>query len=95
MSPQADHCTGREPGTFAFAKKVKVAPGSDAGAYMVPHGKGICRNMKLFARSWEIDRKCGSGCRVENVRSGKDSVENNVKKACEKSSHRSSIFNAV
>ena len=26
---------------------------------------------------------------MENVRSGKDSVENNVKKACEKSSHRS------
>ena len=57
--------------------------------------KESARNMKLFARSWEIDRKCGSGCRVENVRSGKDSVENNVKKACEKSSHRSSIFNAV
>lgn len=33
---------------LAFAKKVKVAPGSDAGAYMVPHGKGICQEYESF-----------------------------------------------
>ena len=33
---------------LAFAKKVKVAPGSDAGAYMVPHGKGICQEYEAF-----------------------------------------------
>ena len=33
---------------LAFVKKVKVAPGSDAGAYMVPHGKGICQEYEAF-----------------------------------------------
>ncbi len=33
---------------LAFAKKVKVAPGSDAGAYMVSHGKGICQEYESF-----------------------------------------------
>ena len=33
---------------LAFAKKVKVATGSDAGAYMVPHGKGICQEYESF-----------------------------------------------
>lgn len=33
---------------LAFAKKVKVAPGSDAGAYMVPHGKGIYQEYEAF-----------------------------------------------
>lgn len=33
---------------LAFAKKVKVAPGSDAGAYMVSHGKGICQEYEAF-----------------------------------------------
>lgn len=35
---------------LAFAKKVKVAPGSDAGAYMVPHGKGICQEYEAFCQ---------------------------------------------
>lgn len=33
---------------MAFAKKVKTAAGSDAGAYMVPHGKGICQEYEAF-----------------------------------------------
>ena len=32
----------------AFRKKVKVALGSDAGAYCVPHGKGICQEYQSF-----------------------------------------------
>ena len=65
---QADHCTGREPGTsLRFAKKVKVAPGSDAGAYMVSHGKGICQEYEAFCqilgdrpevREWLQDGEC-------------------------------------
>ena len=35
---------------LAFAKKVKVALGSDAGAYMVPHGKGICQEYESFCQ---------------------------------------------
>ena len=35
---------------LAFAKKVKVAPGSDAGAYMVSHGKGICQEYEAFCQ---------------------------------------------
>ena len=35
---------------LAFAKKVKVALGSDAGAYMVPHGKGICQEYEAFCQ---------------------------------------------
>lgn len=34
----------------AFEKKVKVALGSDAGAYMVPHGKGICQEYEAFCQ---------------------------------------------
>ena len=33
---------------LAYQKKVKVAPGSDAGAYMVPHGKGILQEWGAF-----------------------------------------------
>lgn len=33
---------------LAYRKKVKVAPGSDAGAYMVPHGKGILQEWEAF-----------------------------------------------
>lgn len=33
---------------LAYQKKVKVAPGSDAGAYMVPHGKGISQEWEAF-----------------------------------------------
>lgn len=33
---------------LAYQKKVKVAPGSDAGAYMVPHGKGILQEWEAF-----------------------------------------------
>ena len=33
---------------LAYQKKVKVAPGSDAGAYMVPHGKGIVQEWGAF-----------------------------------------------
>ena len=32
----------------AFRKKIKVALGSDAGAYCVPHGKGICQEYQSF-----------------------------------------------
>lgn len=39
---------------LAFQKRAKVALGSDAGAYMVPHGRGICQEFDSFARSWEI-----------------------------------------
>lgn len=35
---------------LAFAKKVKVAPGSDAGAYMVQHGKGIHQEYEAFCQ---------------------------------------------
>lgn len=34
----------------AFKKKVKTALGSDAGAYMVPHGKGICQEYESFCQ---------------------------------------------
>ena len=33
---------------LAYQKKVKVAPGSDAGAYLVPHGKGILQEWEAF-----------------------------------------------
>lgn len=33
---------------LAYQKKVKVAPGSDAGAYMVLHGKGILQEWEAF-----------------------------------------------
>ena len=33
---------------LAYQKKVKVAPGSDAGAYMVPHGKSILQEWEAF-----------------------------------------------
>ena len=33
---------------LAYQKKVKVAPGSDAGADMVPHGKGILQEWEAF-----------------------------------------------
>ena len=33
---------------LAYQKKGKVAPGSDAGAYMVPHGKGILQEWEAF-----------------------------------------------
>lgn len=35
---------------FAFKKKVKTALGSDAGAYMVSHGKGICQEYEAFCQ---------------------------------------------
>ena len=35
---------------MAFAKKTKTAAGSDAGAYMVPHGKGICQEYESFCQ---------------------------------------------
>lgn len=35
---------------LAYQKKVKVAPGSDAGAYMVPHGKGILQEWEAFRK---------------------------------------------
>lgn len=35
---------------LAFRKKAKVALGSDAGAYMVPHGSGICREFDSFCQ---------------------------------------------
>lgn len=35
---------------LAFEKKVKVALGSDAGAYMVPHGKGIRQEYEAFCQ---------------------------------------------
>ena len=34
----------------AFQKKVKVALGSDAGAYCVPHGQGICQEYQSFRK---------------------------------------------
>lgn len=34
--------------SFAYRKKAKVALGSDAGAYMVPHGKGIQQEWEAF-----------------------------------------------
>ena len=34
----------------AFKKKVKTALGSDAGAYKVPHGKGICQEYESFCQ---------------------------------------------
>lgn len=33
---------------LAYQKKVKAAAGSDAGAYMVPHGKGILQEWEAF-----------------------------------------------
>ncbi|WP_368219078.1 Xaa-Pro dipeptidase [Blautia obeum] len=35
---------------LAFRKKAKVALGSDAGAYMVPHGSGICQEFDSFCQ---------------------------------------------
>ena len=52
---------------LAFRKKAKVALGSDAGAYMVPHGKGICQEYEAFCqilgdrsevREWLQDGEC-------------------------------------
>lgn len=33
---------------MAYQKKAKVALGSDAGAYCVPHGDGICKEYQVF-----------------------------------------------
>lgn len=35
---------------LAFRKRAKVALGSDAGAYMVPHGSGICQEFDSFCQ---------------------------------------------
>ena len=35
---------------MAFEKRIKTAAGSDAGAYMVPHGKGICQEYESFCQ---------------------------------------------
>ena len=35
---------------LAFQKRAKVALGSDAGAYMVPHGRGICQEFDSFCQ---------------------------------------------
>lgn len=35
---------------MAFEKRIKTAAGSDAGAYMVPHGKGICQEYEAFCQ---------------------------------------------
>ena len=52
---------------LAFRKRAKVALGSDAGAYMVPHGKGICQEYEAFCqilgdrpevREWLQDGEC-------------------------------------
>ena len=42
---------------LAFEKKVNVALGSDAGAYMVSHGQAFTMNMRLFVKYWERQRK--------------------------------------
>ncbi|MDO4343314.1 MAG: amidohydrolase family protein [Eubacteriales bacterium] len=34
----------------AYEKGVQLALGSDAGAYMVPHGKGVCQEREVFER---------------------------------------------
>ena len=34
----------------ADEKRMKTAAGSDAGAYMVPHGKGICQEYESFCQ---------------------------------------------
>lgn len=35
---------------YAFEKGVILAAGSDAGAYMVPHGEGVCQEVDLMVR---------------------------------------------
>ena len=35
---------------MAFEKRIKTAAGRDAGAYMVPHGKGICQEYESFCQ---------------------------------------------
>ena len=35
---------------LAFQKKAQAALGSDAGAYMVPHGRGILEEYESFCR---------------------------------------------
>ena len=42
------YVNGKRTTKKAYQKKVKVAPGSDAGAYMVPHGKGILQEWEAF-----------------------------------------------
>lgn len=50
---------------LAFKKKIKTALGSDAGAYLVPHGKGICQEYEIFGgilgASDELDEWLKSG----------------------------------
>lgn len=66
---------------LAFQKRAKVALGSDAGAYMVPHGRGICQEFDFFlpdpgkyvqgdrmAQKW---RKRNQGEISEEIKSGK------------------------
>ena len=38
---------------LAFQKRAKVALGSDAGAFMVPHGRGICQEFDFFFSIFE------------------------------------------
>mgnify|MGYP000680029626 CR=1 FL=1 len=61
---------------------------------MVPHGKGICQEYEAFCQILGNTLRVTEWLKNGEKKSGKDFVENNVKKACEKS-HRSSIFNAV
>lgn len=55
---------------YAFRKKVKVAPGSDAGAYMVPHGIGIRDEYQAYIRilTEEQNQENGTGITIEAVR---------------------------
>ena len=60
----------------AFRKKIKVALGSDAGAYCVPHGKGICQEYQSFqeilgdsdeVREWKTEKR-SSGKNSDEVK---------------------------
>ena len=61
---------------MAFEKKIKTAAGSDAGAYMVPHGKGICQEYESFCQILGNIPRVTEWLKMGKKKSGKDFVGN-------------------
>lgn len=59
----------------AFTRGVKIAPGSDAGAYRVLHGKGIQDEIEAFEEILGKEKKCMTGLQKERQKSGENSAD--------------------
>lgn len=58
--------------SYAFEKGVILAAGSDAGAYMVPHGNGVGQEIDLMLR--ELGQK--KECILERLEAGEEKIRN-------------------